>query len=887
MKKILAFIMILALLIPMGTIAHAEEAEVKPFYIIQWSNFKSELSYNWYMPYFWANSGRMNQPLESIAWNNEYDISKMAKNLKELFDTYPDGTRYINYNLVGTAFDVLQEDVIFVDKGVEVSQQWLSAFLKEYYALGGKLDGLSTGIAFEDLYAIYVHDRYAKKDPMIYKKIVENPLYATDIRPKLKERGFKFYENITDLTPEIYSIHPNSGSEYSASRGIWDAVLRSYINGKITEACEPLWEYYPEASVSDYQSKNVKTWLKELNDNGGLVSSTANITTAGTASSKNGYSSRPHNFYLNAAANGVAFKTLPGFNRAIYEDSVFHHFLYDANIFKNTYLGSDSGSINFWVAHYFNTNSDPLGVAKTPYYTEAMLHMGMLNPQYFLGFILENDAGGEEEFELSLQILDQILGELTRVVGGADRKPIGVNVTWNDYYVVSGMQVGGKNIWRLTPDTSMVSLEDFKVESNDPTFSVAGQTITFPQGKIIETGTIYGWDKEENLIENNHCGYWIETPIDVMPVTSRVESYHSTYPAYAEDYEGFEVGMEYNYKNALPVSCWEIKKVGNGSALIQADGDNQVLALTGSYTLKNVNMPKNITAGDTYAENQAWEVEVKIPSDMAGDAELILLNAFDTKKKSDDGGFKVVGNKVYYSENGAYTELSGVSLTPGNKYRFVREMNFNDAEAFSADYYVYDADGKLLGSAKNIGINEFELPVAGIGMSCDGIAGEALLLDNYKLYPTKVGYDFELYSADLGVKVKETDKAQAQDVAYRFSWMNATNTETDYKVMAAYYAGDKLVEEKVIEEIKMAPGAERIDTGIVNAPEGQSVLVYLKSDTPAADSEGKTPSSPNLILILVIAAAVVMVAAVLVLLLLPKKKTKKNSKKKSKKKSKQ
>ena len=345
--------------------------------------------------------------------------------------------------------------------------------------------------------------------------------------------------------------------------------------------------------------------------------------------------------------------------------------------------------------------------------------------------------------------------------------------------------------------------------------------------------------------------------------------------------------MEYNYKNALPATCWEAKKAGKGSAMIQAVGDNQVLALTGGYTLKNVNMPKNITAGDSYAENQAWEVEVTIPNDMASDAELILLNASDTKKKSNDGGFKVAGNKVYYSENGEYKELSDVTLTPGSNYRFVRHMDFNTEDAFAADYYVYAGDGKLLGSAKNIPITAFELPVAGIGMSCSGVAGEAVLLDNYKLYPIGIGTDFELYGAKLGMKITELDKAQAQDVAYRLSWMNATNTEADYKVMAAYYAGDKLVEEKVIKEIKMAPGVERIDTGVVNAPEGQSVLVYLKSDTPAADSEGKTPSSPNLILILVIAAAVVMVAAVLVLLLLPKKKTKKNSKKKSKKKSKQ
>ena len=449
--------------------------------------------------------------------------------------------------------------------------------------------------------------------------------------------------------------------------------------------------------------------------------------------------------------------------------------------------------------------------------------------------------------------------------------------------MISGMQVGGKNVWRLTPDTSMVSLEDFKVEGADPTFSVAGQTVTFPQGKIIETGTIYGWDEAENVIENNHCGYWIETPADVVPVTSRVENYHSTYPAYGEDYEGFEAGMEYNYQNALPATCWEAKKAGKGSAVIQAVGDNQVLALTGGYTLKNVNMPKNITAGDSYAENQAWEVEITIPSDMASDAELVLLNAIDTKKKSNDGGFKVTGNKVYYSDNGEYKELSNVTLTPGSNYRFVRHMDFNAADAFAADYYVYAADGKLLGSAKKIPVTAFELPVAGIGMSCSGVAGEAVLLDNYKLYPIGVAADFELYGAKLGMQITELDKAQNQDVAYRLSWMNATNTEADCKVMAAYYTGDKLVEEKIIKEIKMAPGTERIDTGVVNAPEGQSVLVYLKTDTVGADEDKNTPAAPNTILILVIAAAVVMIAAVLVLLLMPKKKTKKKNKKKSKK----
>lgn len=876
MKKILALVLILAMLIPMGAIAQAEEADVRPFYAIQWADFKSDLTYNWYMPYFWANSGRMNDPLHSVAWNNEYDITKIAYKLKELFDTYPEGTRYLNYCLVATAFGTLAEDVVFVDKGVEVSQQWLSAFLKVYSEIGGKLDGLSAGTAFEDLYAVYIHDRYWRKDNLIYQKIVDNPLYATDIRPALEARGFKFYDNISEYTPEIYSIHPNAGAEYSQSRAIWDAVLRSYINGKITEACAPLWEYYPDAQVSDYQSKNVKSWLKELTDNGGTIVAGGNYTAAGTASSKNGYSSRPSGFYEDSTTKTPVYRTLPGFNRAIYEDTVFHHFLYDVNIFKNTYLGADDGKVNFWIAHYFNTNSDPLGTARTPYYTETLLHMGMLDPQYFLGFILESDVGSTEDYEFSFQILDQIMGELTRVVGGTDRKPIDVTTTWNEYFVISGMQVGGKNIWRLTPDTSMVSLENFQVAGDDPTFSVAGQTVTFPQGTIIETGVIQGLDENENVIDNNHCGYWIETPADVIPVMSRIENYHSTYPAYSEDYEVFVPGTEYNYNNALPANCWEAKKVGSGSATVQTVGDNQVLALTGGFTLKNVNMPKNITAGDTYAENQAWEVEVTIPSDMATDAELVLLNASDAKKKSDDGGFKVAGNKVYYSQNGEYTELADVTLNPGSTYRFVRDMNFNNAESYTCDYYVYDGEGKLLGSEKDVVIGAtFALPVVGIGMSCSGVSGDAVYLDNYKLYPTGVTTDFELYGAKEGMQITEMDQAQAQAVAYRLSWMNATNTEAVYKVMAAFYNGDKLVEEKVIKEIKMTPGLERIDTGVVETPEGQSVLVYLKAESVAADNNEKTPSEPNMILILGIAAAVVIVSVAVVLLLVPKKKTKK------------
>jgi hypothetical protein len=406
----------------------------------------------------------------------------------------------------------------------------------------------------------------------------------------------------------------------------------------------------------------------------------------------------------------------------------------------------------------------------------------------------------------------------------------------------------------------------------------------------VEDGSIRGWDANQNVVYDGTCGYWVETATDVKPIITRQADHHKNNPAYGEDYEAYEIGTEYIFKNALPENCWEAKKVGNGTGTVIADpsnADNKVLALTGNYTLKNVLLPQNITAGDTYAENQAWEVEVTIPSDMATDAELVLLNASGDKKKTVDGGFKIVGNKVYYSQGEEYIELSGVTLTPGSKYRFVRDMDFNVADTYTCDYYVYDATGELIGSAKDIALAAIEIPVEGIAMSCTGISGEAVLLDNYKIYPTHVGYDFELYDEKTGMQITDLDTPRDKNIAYRFSWLNSTNKEKTYSVMAAYYEGDKLVEEKVIKEIKLAANFEGLDYGVVEVPEGQSVKVYLRNDNPADDDDTtndsgkKTGTNPILFILIGVIAVVVIAVGVASLLTGKKSKKKKKSAKKA------
>ena len=909
MKKLLAMLLILAMLVPMGVVAQAEGAEKKGFYMINWSGSEKQREYVYDMPYLWTYKSKLEQgELAPVLLGDTYEIPAGAATIKEMMDDRPEGTRHLNFTLPQSAFHHFAEDACIIVKAVPVIQMWLKAFLAEYKKIGGKLDGLVVDVEYFDLSYYYIHSNYFTKDPMIYDKITKNTVYKEEIRPKLVERGFKFYSPVSENTPEIYSLHPNSGAEYAESRSIWDAVMRSHLNGCITEGCSPLWDYYPDAVVSDYTSKDVKPWLKEVGDSGGAGSAGGNLTTAGNSNNENFYSVRPWTSFYRSN-KGPVYNSIPTYNKSVYEESPFTMFLYDDTVAKNTYLAADNGHVSWWIAHYLYALDNPKSVSNTPYYAETLLHIGMLNPDYYLGYILQNEVVGivkkvygEElekldnkegyesaedygvyKYETALTIVNDCLKELTRVVGYADRKAIAVNPNMNSQFVLSGMYANGKNYWRITPDTSKVALENFKVkDAADPTFFVGGETVTFPGGKIIEDGKI---------TDIGTCGYWVETSKDVTPTVTRPVDYYRQYPAYQETFESFKPGTSYDYNNALPEACWEQKKQGSGSGTVIADpanADNQVLEMKGTYSLKNMVMPQNIIAGDTYAERQAWEVTVTLPSDMADNAEVVLLNAVPEKKKATDGGFKIQGTKVYYSQDGEYVEMAGVTLTAGVKYTLLRKMNFTAADAITSDYYVYDAAGNVVGKAKNIAVSKQDLPIYGVNLSVKNVTGGAVLLDDYKLYQDSVATDFYLYDQKTGMEIKEIDKAYNGNVVYRLSWMNATKTEKSYTVMAAFYNGDTLVTEKAVQELKMTPGTEDVLIGTVEVTEGQTVKVYLKDNNPpeqdddefAPGGDGtKDPAGDGLqldpMIIIIAAAAVVMIAVVVVVIVVVSKKKKK------------
>ena len=883
MKKLLALLLVLATLLPLGATAIAEDAAapidgvtIDPFYMLNWSEVSEGKFENVFSsPFFWT-AERVNY---KISWNGASTPKDLAKKTKELFDTRPAGSRYIKFGFPARIYLYgSMENFVYMDKGVDKLVPWFEEFLTEFKAIGGELDGLILDTEIVDMGSYYLHQD-ATKDPLVYKKIVDDPRYATEIRPLLEERGFPFWEKITDYTPEIYSIsRNNTGTKYSEARAIWDRVMRNRISYYLDEAvCQPLWKFYPNANVSDYQSADRAGWFKFLSDTGDnsfgeLTASGGSAIRVGNTSNHNVYHSRPsETFYRDANGNEV-FKNPYSYNEAIYEQTAFNMSLWEINQFKNIYASTDNKKISAWLTSY-NYGDKPL--KNTAYTTEIVYHLGLLNPQPFLGYVVDTEVPDVYYYD-RLEVISQQLKELTRLVGYSDRKVLEVPANWNDSFLLSGMYANGRNIWRITPDTTQIGLEYFQIEGTDPTFRGNGKTITFPGGKIIADSAIK---------DVGSCGFWVETAKDVTPIVTTDADRFANYPSLNINFDGCADGT-FDYNSGEPVGAWEFKwnKKTNSATTIVANGEGKALSVNGDVTVKSVKLPENISAGDTYAKDQAWDITVTIPEGLSADAVINLLTYAGTKQKVEDGGFKIAGGKLYYAQLGeadaegkvalVYQEL--MDIQPGT-YTFRRAMNFNNAENYTAAYTVFDGQGNQLKATGAVSVPVFTA-ITSIAFVTEK-ADKAILLDNYKITLTGKAADFELYDAKTGIPVKDITVARDAATAYRLSWLNATATAESAKVIAAIYEGETLKEEKVIKEVAMNPGCDGVETGIVELAAGQTVKVYLETTNNGGTgntTEEKGGLSTGMIVI--IAAAAVAVVGVIVALLLTKKPAKKAEK---------
>jgi len=840
MKKFLAVVLALTMLLPLvfslGTVAGAETVTAKPFYAAGWSDI-NRLKFDNLEGLIGMSVKDNKDGTITLSYAGKTDPKEMAAAVKKVIDRAPEGLRHVALFGTYAAFYTAPEAAIYMDKGIEQLKTQFTAFIKEYHAIGGKLDSLTLDTEYVNMGSWYIYSKfygglYEPKPEVIiannynrniYNDIVSHPKYATEVRPLLAERGFKFYENVGGNKSEVWSMFPNSylsdseRAKYSGCEAIWNAVmddrLANYLNYAVLE---PLMTYYPNAIMSDYQEPDSYAWLKSLGDNGSKGYLGGNGTKVGNASNYNTYSSRPSSsFYVDSKGNYL-YQNPAAYNKADYEDDAYNMFLWDVNKFKNIYASTVNKKLTAWIAEY-DYNVRPGSASNTPYYSETILHIGLLNPEPFLIYIYDHDSkftgtNGTAEYNKRMQVISELLKELTRMVGYSDRTPIETQANWNDGFVLSGMYANGRNVWRLTPDTTDgTTVASFKVKDQNPTFTINGTTITFPQGKIVADGAV-------SVVGTG--GYWIETPKNVQPVITRDADRYAKNPSLAETFEGYTAGTVFTGTSALPAQTWQV--TATSDLLITAQGGSNTLALTGTADLKNTKLPANITAGDSYAKRQAWEISFTLPEAMNAGSNVKLLTT------SGDGGIKLEGGKVYYDNNRTYQELGGVTLEAGQKYTVKREVNFTAPGAYTCSYTVYNASGAVLGYVADVPMSSNTVvPAQMIGISSAGLTTK-VLLDDYKLYPTGLTKDLSVYNAKTGIEIDSTAKNEVASVAYRLSWMNATNQGKKVNVKAAYYnANGAQVSAATLASVDMAPGADGVLSGIVVNTTGK-VAIYLE-----------------------------------------------------------
>lgn len=885
MKKLFSLLLALALLVPMALAlpAQAEEVAKEPFYALGWSDFDEET-----FPHLnglaTSNFSVVDGTKAKITYKKkpvvygEYtdaDVTAFAQAMKEQMESRPAGTRYWHLWAPGKVLRMNPENVMFLDTGVDQMKELVTAILKKLSEIKCPLDGLVLDTEYIGLSSHYIYNNTSsqpnnyKKNPNVYADIVNDPRYATQIRPLLEERGFPFWPNPSGITSEIYSIcNTNKGAQYNLARSIWDTVSRIHLNNYANKWCyEPLKTYYPDATLSDYQSQDNKPWFRLYESNAeGLPEVGGSSAKVGTASSYSYYFVRPGETFFEKN------KKYASYNDAIFEASAFHNFLTDVNFTRQMYASTKQ--IAPWIASYIYGGQKNCSAAYTPYYTELLYHLGMFDPEPFLAYVYVNSYGDNGETGnykskkyLAIQKnINEILAALSEVAGFADRKPIELPQYWNGEYVVSGMYAGGRNIWRITPNTDEIALDAFKTEGKDPTFCVNGQTITFPGGKILEEATI---------CEVGSCGYWVETAKDVTPIVTSDADRYETYPAFREDFNSYENGKLTASKMAQTYA-WATRLQDGDTAEVVDFGDSKALALAGNASFENITIPTKITAGDSFAEEQTWQITFTVPKGLSAEAEIFLLKYSGEGTKMYDNGITIRDGKLYYGQIMEDTYVEDKELTkiqPGT-YTLKRVMNFSDPEYFTYSVYLLNAKGEEIARVENVPCPTFRSIKSVLFFTKN--ADKAVVFDDYSLYASGLATDFTLYDATTGRNVDGETPSQ-NGMAYRLSWLNGTDAEKKLEVVAAIYEGDALKEEKSLKTITMKPGCDAIDAGVVEAEEGQSVKLYLKGDIQSFENN-TTPGEPvvgsgnfNFAMLIPIAAAV-LIAACAVLIACKKKK---------------
>lgn len=126
MKKFLAILLVIAMLLPYGMTVNAiasetETIETDPFYFVNISgNIPEDLSNVYHMPFFYSKTGQASVYYDGFdapagSGYGSYDIEWIALCLKDTFDNQPEGSRYIRFDMPAKIYGPLAENYVYIE----------------------------------------------------------------------------------------------------------------------------------------------------------------------------------------------------------------------------------------------------------------------------------------------------------------------------------------------------------------------------------------------------------------------------------------------------------------------------------------------------------------------------------------------------------------------------------------------------------------------------------------------------------------------------------------------------------------------------------------------------------------------------------------------------